>query len=196
VKLKNIGGISWVEHANESFDLRGKYTFYRKLRQHEEFWDRLKEDTEVRQKVPQWLGSRWKIKSKVLVCLITGILFCEDVVFSVTKEEEREREANLDAPLGTVLATVANTHGIPAASRGTGNIGAEVSSERHQRRYYKAEDKDASIFAMEVKIISSSLFDKDDFKLNDRDSKRSSKSPARCRARTESAPSKLDNLCR
>jgi hypothetical protein len=168
VKLKNIGGISWVGHADESFDLRGKHIFYRKLRQHEEFWDRLKEDTEVREKVPQWLGSRWKIKSRVPVCLITGIFFCEDVVFSITEEEEREREANAEVSLGAVLATVANAHGIPAASHGTGNIGAGGSSERHQKKYYKAEDKDASIFALEVKIISSSLFDKDDFKLNDK----------------------------
>jgi hypothetical protein len=161
VKLKNIGGIKWAGHTDEDFDLSGKHIYYTKLRQHEDFWKKLKEDEDFKTKVPAWLGSRWKLKSKIPVCLITGIFFCQDVVIATTEEEERDLEMDAGAPLGSVLASAAASHGISLPSDGTGNVEVRASSDKHHRKYFKAEDKDASIFALELKTLKSSLFNED-----------------------------------
>jgi hypothetical protein len=113
VRLKNIGGIKWAGHTDEGFDLSGKHIYYKKLRQHDDFWEKLKEDEDFKAKVPTWLGSRWTLKSKIPVCLVTGLFFCQDVVVATTEEEERELELDAGAPLGTILASTAASHGVP-----------------------------------------------------------------------------------
>ena len=166
IRLKSIAGIKWAGHADDDFNLSGKHIYYTKLRQHQDFWNKLKEDDEFKTKVPTWLGSRWKLKSKVPVFVITGIFFCQDVVIATTEEEERELEADVGAPLGTILAGAAAGQGILLPTDGTGDFKATVSSNRHSKRYFKTEDKDASIFALELKIVKSSFF-KEEIRLSD-----------------------------
>lgn len=167
-KLKGLANLTWKGEVDDNFNLEGKHIRYLKLRQHDRFWEALKEDPEFRARVPEWLGSTWKSKSKIPVCLITGLFICEDVAVESSTESGRERGVGVEAPLGTAAAAVAVSQGWPLPNDGTGDLEASLESNRTRHQTLNAEDKGSSIFAIQLKVISSKTFDKKALKLQER----------------------------
>lgn len=167
VKLQGLINLTWKGEVDDAFDLHGKHIRYIKLRQVDKFWKDLKEDPEVREIVPKWIGS-WQLKPKPPVCLITGIFICEDVSLKSSTEGSQDREAKIEAPLGTAAAAASATQGVLLPNDGTGNLEAGFSVNKTQKRHIKAKDKGSSIFAMQLKVISSETFNKKALTLKDK----------------------------
>lgn len=166
-KLQGITNITWRGVVDDEFDLHGKRIHYIKLRQVDQFWKDLKEDPEVKNQVPKWIGP-WQLKSKPPVCLITGLFICEDVVLKSSEKGSQDREAKIEAPMGTAAAATGASQGLLLPSDGTGNLEAGYSVNKTQTRLFNATDKGGSIFAMQLKIISSEIFNKKALELKDK----------------------------
>ena len=167
LKLQGLTELIWKGAVDDAFDLRGKYIRYVKLRQVDKFWKDLKEDSEVKESVPAWIGS-WPMKSKPPVCLITGLFICEDVTSTSSVEELHEREATIKAPLGTAAAALGASQGVPLPNNGTGNLKAGFSVNKAQQLHVKVKDQGSSIFAMQLKVIASERFNRRAFILKDK----------------------------
>ena len=167
LKLQGITKLTWKGVVDDAFDLRGKHIRYIKLRQVDKFWEDLKEDAEVKESVPKWIGS-WQLKSKPPVCLITGLFICEDVASNSSKEVSQAREAEVEAPLGTAVAAASASQGLLLPNDGTGNLQAGFSDNKTQKRHIKAKVEGNSIFAMQLKVISSETFNKRALRLKDK----------------------------
>ena len=168
VKLQRLANLTWKGDVDDQFDLRGKNIRYIKLRQLDKFWKDLKEDPDIRKTVPGWLGSSWKLSSKPPVCLITGLFICEDVVLESSTKTTQDRGAEVEAPFGTAITAASASQGLPVPNCGTGNLEVGLASNKSQQRYIKAEDKGSSIFAMQLKVISSQKFKKEAISLQDK----------------------------
>lgn len=167
LKLQGVTKLTWKGVVDDEFDLRGKRIRYIKLRQVDKFWEDLKEDAEVKESVPKWIGS-WQLKSKPPVCLITGLFICEDVDLDSSKEVSQDREAKGEAPLGTAAAAASASQGMLLPNDGTGNLKAGLSDNKTQKRHIKAKVEGNSIFAMQLKVISSETFNKKALRLKEK----------------------------
>ena len=167
LKLQGLTNLTWKGVVDDAFDLHGKHIRYIKLRKVDKFWEDLKEDPEVREEVPKWIGS-WQLKSKPPVCLITGLFICEDVALESSKGVSQDREAKIEAPLGTAVAAAGASHGVLLPNDGNGNLEAGFSVNKTQQRHIKAKDEGSSIFAMQLKVISSETFNKKALRLKDK----------------------------
>lgn len=167
-KLRGLANLTWKGEVDDRFDLRGKHLRYIKLRQLDKFWKELKEDSDFRATVPEWLGSPWELKSKPPVCLITGLFICEDVTLDSSAKDARDREMKIEAPLGAGMAAASASQGFVLPSDGTGNLEAGFSVNKIQQRHITADDKGSSIFAMQLKVISSKKFNKEALRLQDK----------------------------
>ena len=167
LELQGVTKLTWKGVVDDDFDLRGKHIRYVKLRQVDEFWKDLKRDPEVRKTVPNWIGS-WNLSSKPPVCLITGLFICKDGALKSSKDVSQDREAKLEAPSGTAAVAASASQGMLLPNDGTGNLGAGSSANKTQRQHIKAKAEGNSIFAMQLKVISSETFNKKALKLKDK----------------------------
>ena len=117
--------------------------------------------------MPEWIGS-WKLKSKPPVCLVTGLFICEDVVLKTSKEGSQDRRAEIEVPLGIAVAAASASQGVLLPNDGTGNLEAGFSINKTQNRHIEANNKGSSIFAMQLKVISSATFNKKALRLTDK----------------------------
>lgn len=169
LKLKGLIGLTWKGQVDDHFDLQGKHIRYVKLRQLEKFWGAVKEDPDFKTTVPKWLGSRWQTGSNVPVCLITGLFICEDTAVGSSTESENRVDASVEAPTGTAASAVAASHGVTMLpSDGRGDLEAGFSASRTRQQRLTADDKGSSIFAMQLKIISSKLLDRQALRLQEK----------------------------
>ncbi|PVI01661.1 hypothetical protein DM02DRAFT_654268 [Periconia macrospinosa] len=124
LKLKSLGGVSFKGSTQSAIQLSGKFVRYKRLQQHDHFWPKLKEDKDVQMFVP-----RWTSRFRAPVCLVVGIMICEDVELSFEGEASIEREAGSD-------------------------IQANVASNRQTVTIFKGKVGESRIFALELKKIS------------------------------------------
>ena len=129
LKLQALTKLTWKGVVDDDFDLRGKHIRYVKLRHLEKFWEDLKEDSEVRKAVPNWIGC-WHLRSKPPVCLITGLFICEDGASKSSKDVSQDREAKLEVPLGTAAVAASASQGMPLPNDGTGNLEAGFAATK------------------------------------------------------------------
>ena len=167
LELQGVTKLTWKGVVDDDFDLRGKHIRYVKLRQVDKFWEDLKEDPEVRKTVPNWIGS-WNLSSKPPVCLITGLFICKDGASKSSKDVSQDRVAKLEAPFGTAAVAASASQGMLLSNDGTGNLGAGILGNKTQKQHSKAKAKGESIFAMQLKVISSESFNKRALKLKDK----------------------------
>ncbi|KAK0510771.1 hypothetical protein JMJ35_007203 [Cladonia borealis] len=167
LKLQGLAKLNWKGVVDDAFDLRGKHIRYIKLRQVDKFWEDLKEDPEVQRRVPKWIGS-WYRGSKPPVCLITGLFICKDATSKSSKDVSQARGAKLEAPFGTAAVAASASQGALLPNDGTGNLEAGLSANKTQTQHIKAKAKGDSIFAMQLKVISSETFNKTALRLKDK----------------------------
>ncbi|RYO63866.1 hypothetical protein AA0116_g4036 [Alternaria tenuissima] len=154
--LESVAGISFIGNTESSVELSGKLIRYKRLQQHDQFWSKLKADQDVKTIVP-----RWTSRYRAPVCLVVGIMICEEVELSFDEKQAQEREAKGQLPIGkiTLAAGVPNPVGNAADPRLGFNANRQVVT------MFKGKINDSRIFALELKKITTAGWIKKDLKL-------------------------------
>jgi len=156
--VNGIGKLRWARSLGPRLDLQGKVIYVRRLTQIPKFWKTmLAADHEVKDQVTEWVNEKHRLRHRYKVCLIVGLLLCQDVVVAASEQEIHERVARFEAPLGTVAEAVAASQGVPMSLGGIGNTSAETSTKSEKKTYFAAVGREKKIFALQLKIISSNL---------------------------------------
>jgi hypothetical protein len=154
--LESVAGISFRGSTESSVQLSGKLIRYKRLQQHDQLWARLKADPDVKVLVP-----RWTSRYRAPVCLVVGIMMCEDVELSFDETQSREREAKGQMPIGkiTLAAGVLNPVGNAVDPQ------AGFSSHRQVVTMFKGKVTESRIFALELKKVTTEGWIQKDLRL-------------------------------
>lgn len=146
VSLKLFAGYNLNASADDIVKLKGKIVRYKKLIQHDQFWTKLKEDKDVKSTVPGWISvlNTWP------VCLVVGIMICDEVDFSFETKQTLKREGNIEVPVGAITLAA----GVPNPLGDTGNPQVKVSTHKTETTTFKAKSGQSQIFALELKKIT------------------------------------------
>ncbi|KAM0710564.1 hypothetical protein Q7P35_002235 [Cladosporium inversicolor] len=143
--LGSLAGVSFKGNTESSVQLGGKLIRYKRLQQHDQLWANLKADPEVKELVP-----RWTSRYRAPVCLVVGIMMCEEVELSFDETQSREREANGQLPIGkiTLAAGVLNPVGDAVDPQAGFNSNHQVVT------MFKGRVNESRIFALELKKVT------------------------------------------
>jgi len=146
VNLKSIAGISFRGNTEDSVQLAGKRITYKRLQQHDQFWTKLRADPDVRATVPGWISrfSTWP------VCLVVGIMICEDVELSFEGERSIKREGKTELPISKITLTAST----PNPAGDTGDPQVSFMANRQTITVFKAKVEERRIFALELRKIT------------------------------------------
>jgi hypothetical protein len=119
------------------------------LQQHGKFWKELCNDETLRAEVPEWISmfNTWQ------PCLIVGIMIAEDVELDYSGSTEKEIGGKIQAPLATIALTAS---GVPLPTD-KGNLQATAGSHKQVATVFKAKSETSSIFALELKVVTTTL---------------------------------------
>ncbi|ETS84478.1 hypothetical protein PFICI_02503 [Pestalotiopsis fici W106-1] len=150
--LESLVGFKWQGSKEEIVRLQGKLLRVKRLQQHAQFWSQLKTDEAVRNAVPDWISllNTWP------PCLVVGVMIAEDVELDFSGARERRREGVIEAPVATVALTAA---GVPSALLGVdvGNPQVSVGSGGKTATVFRASSAQRSIFALELRIVTTAF---------------------------------------
>lgn len=154
--LGSVAGVSWRGNTGDGVNLAGKLVRYRRLQQHGRFWERLRADPAVRGAVPGWVSllNAWP------PCLVVGVMTAEDVELDYSGAAGRAASGGLELPLATVglaAAGVPPLGGSPGVA-GAGGASAAVGSSRRFATVFRAKSARSSIFALELRVVTTGLF--------------------------------------
>ena len=121
---------AYISHALQEgsatdFVLEGtrKHIQYKWIQQFDQFWARLREDPDVKRSLGDWV-SAWNTWP---VCLLVGIMICEDVGISMDAAKIRERKAQGGILVGEIVLP---SSGVNPLGRDV-NPKHEATSSRH-----------------------------------------------------------------
>ncbi|KAJ8117107.1 hypothetical protein OPT61_g1614 [Boeremia exigua] len=145
--LTSIGNFHVSGNKEDSVHLAGKFVRYKRIQQLDQFWAKLKEDASVKTTVPKWV----KRHGAWPVCLVVGIMICEDVEYCIDAKQSSERQAQGEVPIGQiVLASTGVSPGQAVDPK------LAVGSSKHTATAFKAKVGESSIFAVELRRITTS----------------------------------------
>jgi hypothetical protein len=154
--LKAVAGMSFKGSTQSSVQLNGKLIRYKRLQQHDQFWAKLKADPDVKATVP-----RWTSRFRAPVCLVVGIMICEDVELSFDETQSREREVKGELPIGKItLAT-----GAPNPLGDAVDPQVVFSANRQVVTMFKGKIEESRIFALELKKVTTEGWIQKDLRL-------------------------------
>ncbi|KAJ2983406.1 hypothetical protein NUW58_g4772 [Xylaria curta] len=116
--------------------------------------DSLKIDKAVARAVPSWISllNTWPL------CFVVGIIAAEDAQLDFAAASKRRREGELEAPIAAVALAAA---GVPTGllgDPGVGNLQTAVGSGRQVATVFRSSVWKTSIFAVELRIVTTALF--------------------------------------
>lgn len=153
--VKGLGKLRWGKKADSKLDLKGKVIYTKRLKRIGEFWKEILKDEEFQETVAEWVGEKKRFgRAKYQVCLVVGLLMCQDIVVATSAEDARDRQARNEVPLGTIAEVFAASQGVPVSTGGMGNIAVDNSRSNVNRTYFEAAGKGKKVFALELRIIS------------------------------------------
>lgn len=147
--LTSIGKVNVSGNEEDSLHLAGKFVRYKRISQLDKFWEKLKVDANVVATAPKWVKKRgtWP------VCLVVGIMICEDVEYCTDSEQASRREANGEIPVSHIVLATTGVNPSSAA-----DPKASAVSSKHTSTAFKAKMGESSIFAVELKRITTPWF--------------------------------------
>jgi hypothetical protein len=147
--LKSLAKVSFNGSTEHAHCLEGRYLRFRRLTQLDSFFDKAKNDDVVKSRVPNWIRSGLKNP----VCMVIGIMICEDVEVVWEEMAQKEREAKGELPVATIARAAA---GIPSAdpTDDTGNPGIEITGQKSEGKVFRAKTREKMIFALELRPIT------------------------------------------
>lgn len=148
--LKLIGGYSVSGNKEDSVHLAGKFIRYKRIQQLDQFWAKLKEDPDVKETAPVWISffNTWP------VCLVVGIMICEDVELFMDGAQSRIHEGNVELPIGQITLTA----GVPNPVGDLVDPQVKLASTKQTATIFKARMGKSSIFAVELRKITTEVF--------------------------------------
>lgn len=153
--LESLIGVQWEGKKSEAVHLQGKRLRCVQLQQHEQFWSELMTNEAVRSTVPGWIS----IYNSWPPCLVVGIMIAEDVELDSGSATESKRHVDLDFPVAAVAAAAA---GVPAAGLlsdlDVGNGQTGVGTSRNETAKFTAKLERGSIFALELRKVTTANF--------------------------------------
>lgn len=165
-EMKDIGKIRGGASVGHELDLTGKKIYLKRLRQHPAFWKKLTtESDDFQTLVPEWVNEKRFGRRKHQVCLIVGLLLCQDVEIDYSETAERGHEFGASVPIGTAVELTAASHGVPNPTNGAGDTSITFSRTTAGRTRFGARNTAKSIFALQLLIIS---YKKDKLVLTDK----------------------------
>jgi hypothetical protein len=159
--LQSVAGFTLRGSATDTVHLQGKFIRYKRLQQHDRFWLQLSQDEAVRASVPAWM-STFNSRAKP-VCLVVGIMICEDVDVSFAGKQSIEREGNVQLPLGMITLAA----GVPNPLGNTGNPQAHLSDSSNKATIFKAKSGNSRIFALELRKVTTAFLRRRELRLKD-----------------------------
>ena len=158
VEVRGLGKLRWAKSSGQNIDLSGKKILIRRMRRHDEYWRKMTaEDRDFQAYVPSWLRKRHLMKRRNIVCLVVGVLMCQDVLVSASEDQSRELIAGGEVPLGTIVEDTAAAHGAFMPTGGAGDVSTGASSTLVKHVYFQARGERSRIFALELKAVSPKL---------------------------------------
>jgi len=148
VTLEKLGGVSFSGETSWVNRLEGKYVRFRRLTQVDKFFENVKKDREVAERVPHWR----KPGRRIPVCLVVGIMICEDVNVAWEKEEQKQMTAEGQIPIATVVRSAVGAPNL-APNENPGDAKLDVSREETRGTAFRAKSGDKSIFALQLRCI-------------------------------------------
>lgn len=144
--LTSIGQFSVSGSREASVHLNGKHIRYKRIQQLDQFWAKLREDPDVKRSMGDWI-SMWNTWP---VCLVVGIMICEDVEISMDAAKTQERKAQGEIPVGEILLPSGGMNPLGKDA----NPKLEATSSQHTATLFRASMGESSIFAVELKIVT------------------------------------------
>lgn len=154
--LESVAGLSFKGSTESSVELSGKLIRYKRLQQHDQFWSKLKADRDVKAIVP-----RWTSRYRAPVCLVVGIMICEEVELLFDEKQAQEREVKGQLPIGKITLAA----GVPNPTGSTGDPQIGFNTNRQVVNMFKGEINESRIFALELKKITTVGWIQKDLKL-------------------------------
>jgi len=157
--LQAIAGFSFKGSTENAVHLQGKLIRYKRLQQHDQFWAKLKQDKTVKDTVPGWV----KFYNTWPVCLVVGIMTCEDVEINYEGKQEIQHEGHAEVPIGQITLAA----GLPNPLGDTGNPQAKVVVDRKVATLFKGKSGKNQIFALELRKVTTEMFSRKELVLKD-----------------------------
>jgi len=148
--LKSLANVSFDGETKHAHSLEGKHLRFRRLTQLDVFFDKAKNDVEVKKRVPGWIKSGLKIS----VCVVIGIMICEDVEVVWEESAQKEVEAKGEIPIATIARAAAGVPPIPGATDDTGNLGGEYTAQKEEGKVFRAKTGEKKIFALQLRTVT------------------------------------------
>ncbi|PNP40735.1 hypothetical protein THARTR1_11237 [Trichoderma harzianum] len=158
---QSITRVSLKGNTEDKVHLQGKFVWMKRIPKYEKLWSRLKEDPDVKDRVPEWM-SLFSIPKPV--CLVTGIMVCEDVEISYEGLKEREWQGHIELPLGEIPLAA----GVPATTGDAVNPEVKIEGHREKATVFKARSGQSKIFALELKRVTTKFLNKQELILKNK----------------------------
>ncbi|KAH6714537.1 hypothetical protein BKA61DRAFT_482019 [Leptodontidium sp. MPI-SDFR-AT-0119] len=154
--LESLAGFNVKADMEDKVHLEGKFIRFKRLLQHDQFFDDRKTDPAVRKTVPRWI--KWPYLNPVWV--VVGIMTCEDVTINFENKRELQVDGHIEVPIGEI--TVA---GMPLGNAGNPKVGA--GAHKKTATVFKAQSGRNQIFALELRKVTTSKFKSKILKMGD-----------------------------
>lgn len=162
-ELTSLAGISFKGNTDAAVHLSGRHLRYRRLTQHSEYWANLLTDEKVAATVPSWI-SLWNDWPP---CLVVGVMIATAVDIDISGSKSRERGGKIQLPLAAVALGAAGVALPLGILTDIGNPSIEMSTTRTTARVFKATVPDERIFALELRIVTTTLLRWKELKLKE-----------------------------
>jgi len=146
ISLGSILGFNLKGSAEDAVHLNGKRIRHKQLQQHSQFWDKLKQDPVVKSIVPGWIS----FFNRRPVCLVVGIMICEDIDVSFKEKRGQEADGHLEIP-------IAQAAGVPIP---LGNPQAKMAIKKNKAATFKGKSGQSKIFALQLKKVTTGMLRK------------------------------------
>lgn len=154
--LESLAGFNLNADLEDKMHLEGKFIRFKRLLQHDQFFEERKTDPAVRKTVLRWI--KWPYLNPVW--LVVGIMTCEDVTINFENRCELQVDGHVEVPIGEI--TVA---GMPLANGGNPKVGIEA--HKRTATVFKAKCGRNQIFALELRKVTTSKFKSKILKMGD-----------------------------
>lgn len=163
-KLMSLFGAKVESVSADGVDLTSKMIELKRLSQHDDYWDKIRDDPSVKLALQKWIRNARMSLKKEYVCLVVGIALCSDVEIEWDDSRVAQRRANLELPVDEIMVAA----GVPLPVGPAANPRFTVSSEAKQVSVFAVKRKEQSIFALELKVIERKGWTQKDYLLSAR----------------------------
>jgi hypothetical protein len=136
--------------TGDKIHLQGKLLHVKRLQQVSEYWAALQSDPTVKSTVPGWISffNTWP------VCMVVGIMLCEDVELRANTVRSDQRHATGEVPIGPLTQTA----GAPSPFGGLANPKLTAYKSREAATSFEANLGNRQIFAVELRKVTTKRF--------------------------------------